>query len=69
MSDTFSFSKSLKRLEEIVEKLQDPDIDLEEGIKLLQEGTKLHKQASNYLQESQEQIEILLRDESEPEQK
>lgn len=69
MSDKFAFTKSLNRLEEIVERLQDPNIELEEGIKLLEEGTKLHKRAVKYLQDSQEHIEILLRDETEREQK
>jgi len=37
-SKDLNFTKALKRLEEIVETLEDPNMDLEEGLKLLEEG-------------------------------
>lgn len=46
---TLSFSKALHRLEEIINKLEDPNLDLEEGLKLLEEGVRLHKSCKDKL--------------------
>ena len=35
-----TFSQKLKRLEEVVAKLESPDVELEEGLKLLEEGVE-----------------------------
>lgn len=59
-----NFTQSLKRLEEIVQKLEQPDLDLEEGLKLLEEGVKLHKLCKNKLTEASTKISAILKDES-----
>ena len=59
-----SFSASLKRLEEIVEKLEDPDVDLEDGLKLLEEGVKLHKYCREKLTEANKKIATILKEEN-----
>lgn len=57
-----TFTKALQRLEEIVEKLEDPSIDLEEGLKLLEEGVKLHKYCKSKLTEANAKITTILKD-------
>lgn len=57
-----TFSQSLKRLEEIVEKLEDPNLDLEEGLSLLEEGVKLHKLCRDKLTQANTKIEKILKD-------
>ena len=58
-----SFSKALARLEEIVERLEDPDLDLEEGLKLLEEGVKLHRFCKSRLTEANKKITTILKEE------
>lgn len=58
-----NFSQAMKRLEEIVEKLQSPDIDLEEGLKLLQEGVALHKLCKTKLTDANAKITTILQEE------
>ena len=58
-----SFSQSLRRLEDIVEKLEDPNLDLEEGLKLLEEGVKLHKYCKQKLIEANKKIATVLKEE------
>ena len=55
-----TFTKALQRLEEIVEKLEDPSLDLEEGLKLLEEGVSLHKFCTNKLTEANTKITTIL---------
>lgn len=60
MPKDIPFAKSLKRLEEIVEKLEAQDVDLEEGLKLLTEGLKLHRMCEQKLKSAQVQINRLI---------
>ena len=59
---TANFTQALARLEEIVEKLESPDLDLEEGLKLLEEGVRLHKLCKNKLTEANTKITAILED-------
>lgn len=61
-STTLNFTKALDRLEEIVQKLEDPNLDLEEGITLVEEGVKLHKYCRDRLTEANEKITTILSD-------
>lgn len=58
-----NFTKSLKRLEEIVAKLEEPNIDLEESLKLLEEGVQLHKLCRDKLTKANARIKTILNDE------
>lgn len=58
-----NFSQAMKRLEEIVEKLQSPDLDLEESLKLLQEGVTLHKLCKTKLTDANTKITAILKEE------
>ncbi len=58
------FSQALARLEEIIEKLEDPNLDLEEGIKLLEEGVSLHKYCKDELERANAKISTILKENS-----
>lgn len=60
--DEMGFSKALVRLEEIVAKLEEPDLDLDEGLKLLEEGVRLHKSCKQKLTEASAKISSILKD-------
>ncbi len=65
-TEEVSFSKALLRLEEIVAKLEQPDLDLDEGLKLLEEGVKLHKNCKQKLTEASVKISTILKDDNIP---
>ena len=62
LQKTLNFTQALARLEEIVEKLESPDLDLEEGLKLLEEGVALHKLCKNKLTAANTKISDILKD-------
>lgn len=62
ISKGLNFTKALKRLEEIVETLEGPNLDLEESLKLLEEGVKLHKYCKSKLTEANSKINSILKD-------
>lgn len=66
MTKDLSFTKALARLEEIVTKLEDPDLDLEQGLQLLEEGVKLHKYCKSKLTEANSKISTILKEDSNP---
>ncbi|MEX0771271.1 MAG: exodeoxyribonuclease VII small subunit [Balneolaceae bacterium] len=51
------FEEALKKLEAIVEKLEDPDVSLEESIELYEEGVELSRYCSESLEEAVLRIE------------
>ena len=55
-----SFAQALIRLEEIVEKLENQDQDLEDSVKLLTEGLKLHKFCHDKLKNAQRKIDKII---------
>lgn len=63
-ASNLNFTQSLKRLEEIVTKLEDPNLDLEEGLKLLEEGVRLHKLCRNKLTEANAKITTILKEDN-----
>ncbi len=52
-----SFEEALRRLESIVEKLENPDVTLEESIQLYEEGMKLSRYCSQTLEDAVLRIE------------
>ena len=55
-SKSQSFENNLTRLEEIVKKLEDGSVPLEESMKLFQEGTALAASCSNLLDKAELEI-------------
>ena len=62
LQKTLTFTQALTRLEEIVERLEGPNLDLEDGLKLLEEGVALHKLCKNKLTAANVKITDVLKD-------
>lgn len=59
MDKVLSFEEAYKKLEEIAERLESPDITLDESIALFEEGVKLSKYCDEMLLKAKQKIEIL----------
>jgi exodeoxyribonuclease VII small subunit len=55
------FEESLKKLEDIVNQLEQGDLTLEESLKLFEEGIKLSRLCSRQLEEAEKKVEMLLK--------
>ncbi len=55
-----SFEHAIKRLNEIVEKLEEGDLTLEESLRLFEEGVKLSQASQERLDKAQRKVEELL---------
>ncbi len=49
MADEQSIEEALKRLEAIADKLEDPSLDLDEAVRLYEEGLQLYEQCAKRL--------------------
>ncbi len=59
MDKEISFEKAYKQLEEIADKLEAPNISLDESILLFEEGIKLSKICSEILDKAKQKIDVL----------
>lgn len=55
------FEQALNRLEGIVSKLEEGELDLEESLKLFEEGVRLSHFCNKKLDEAEKKVEILLK--------
>jgi len=55
------FEKSLKRLEEVVKRMESPDLSLDEAMKLFEEGMQLSQGCQKQLEEAEGRVEILMK--------
>jgi len=55
-----TFEKKIKRLEEMVEKLESGEFDIEETLQLFQDGMKLGKDCRKMLDEIEEKVSKVL---------
>jgi exodeoxyribonuclease VII small subunit len=55
------FEKSLTRLEEVVKRLENADLSLDDSMKLFEEGVKLSRECQKQLEEAEGRVEILLK--------
>jgi exodeoxyribonuclease VII small subunit len=62
---TIDFEKSLKRLERIVQELEDGNLSLDEALRKYEEGIELAKGCSKMLKETKEKVEKLVKKEGE----
>ena len=60
--DPESFETSLQKLEEIVEKLEEPDLPLDKSLKLFEEGIKQARFCETRLTEAEGKVETLIRE-------
>lgn len=58
---SMKFEDAIKRLEEIVEKIGNRDIPLEESMKLFEEGMELSAMCNGKLDEAERKINILVK--------
>jgi exodeoxyribonuclease VII small subunit len=54
------FEKNLKRLEEIVSKLEDGELQLEQSLKLFEEGIGISRACNQKLTEAENRVKLLL---------
>ena len=64
MSQTPDFETALKKLEEIVKKLETGELSLESALALFEEGIKLSRFCHAKLEEAERRVEILLKSDS-----
>lgn len=57
-----NFEKALQELEDIVERLDTDDLDLDKALSLFEEGIKLSRFCTQKLDAAEKKIEILLKD-------
>ena len=57
-----TFENAIKNLEQIVEELELKDLPLEAAVKKFEEGVKLSRFCSKFLDETEKKITILLKD-------
>ena len=58
------FEDGLKRLEEIVAKLESGNLSLDNSLKLFEEGVKLVRFCNERLAEAQQKVELLTKDQA-----
>ena len=58
--DTVNFETSLKKLEKIIEKLEDGEISLEDSVKSFEEGIELVKEWQKQLSQAELKVKKLL---------
>ena len=63
MPKGIDFEKSLKRLEKIVEELEDGDLTLDEALKKYREGIELSRTCTKMLNEAKNKVEKLVKKE------
>jgi exodeoxyribonuclease VII small subunit len=55
------FERSLARLEEVVRRLESPQLSLDDAMKLFEEGVALSRECQTQLEEAEGRVEILLK--------
>jgi exodeoxyribonuclease VII small subunit len=55
------FERSLARLEEVVRRLENANLSLDEAMKLLEEGVELSRDCQKQLEQAEGRVEILLK--------
>ena len=60
--ETLDFEAALKKLESIVQKLEDPEVPLQEGFGLYAEGMTLTTQMKKELNDIEKKVKVLQKD-------
>lgn len=54
------FEKKLGRLEEIVDKMEEGDLSLENSLQLFEEGIKLSRECATQLDQAEQKVKVLI---------
>ena len=60
MSKEINFEETMHELEKIVQELEKGDLNLDDSINIFEEGMKLSKSASDYLEKAEKKITVLI---------
>ena len=60
MSENNNFEESMKKLETIVEELENGNLNLDESVQKFEDGMKIAKKCNNMLEDAEKKITILL---------
>ena len=60
MSKEINFEETMQELEKIVQELENGDLNLDDSINKFEEGMKLSKSASDYLEKAEKKITVLI---------
>lgn len=60
MSKEMNFEETMQELEKIVQELENGDLNLDYSINKFEEGMKLSKSASDYLEKAEKKITVLI---------
>ena len=60
MSKELNFEETMQELEKIVQELEKGDMNLDDSINKFEEGMKLAKSASDYLERAEKKITVLI---------
>lgn len=69
MSKNFDLDKGLQELEDIVDKMENGDLSIEESLKYFEKGIKLHRQCHNALSNVEKRISLLSEEDNYSEEK
>lgn len=58
----YPFEKSLKKLEQLVERMEDGDLSLEDSLKNFEEGIKLTRECQQALMQAEQKVKLLIAD-------
>jgi exodeoxyribonuclease VII small subunit len=61
-SDGTTFEEALQRLEAIVDRLEEGDLELAEALATFEDGVKLTRRCAGQLEDAERRIEILVRE-------
>lgn len=60
MSQTQTFEKNLEQLTEVIQKMEQQDVGLEESLKLYEQGVQLTRKCQKIIDEAEKKIEQLM---------
>jgi exodeoxyribonuclease VII small subunit len=60
--ETLPFEAALERLEAVVDRLEQGDLELEESLAAFEEGVRLSKRCASQLDAAEQRIEVLVRE-------
>lgn len=55
-----NYEKTIKRLEEVIEQLENKELSLDDSLKLFQEGIDLYRLCNAKLNEAEEKIQMIV---------